>query len=176
MKNYIIITGKIIDYNNICPIIPKLVSEYIKVVSDDNIIFFNENNCRFDSHGPKNDEMKTIYYLREKLKWNIHIVRRINEDGISTPDIRRLEGYFEYWDIKNIYESKTSNSRKSKIKHRITKQCNNFIFDYRNIFSDLTNLEAISQVKQIYNDVRYRHVNMILLLGKNNFIRCYKRK
>lgn len=120
--------------------------------------------------------MKTIYYLREKLKWNIHIVRRINEDGISTPDIRRLEGYFEYWDIKNIYESKTSNSRKSKIKHRITKQCNNFIFAYRNIFSDLTNLEAISQVKQIYNDVRYRHVNMILLFGKNNFIRCYKRK
>lgn len=87
-----------------------------------------------------------------------------------------MNEFLEYWEIKNIYKSENLNSRKSKIKHKITKQCNNFIFDLRNNSCDLTNLEALNQVKQVYNDVRYRHVDKILLLGKNNFIRCYKRK
>ena len=43
------------------------------------------------------------------------------------------------------------------------------------LISEYIKIDETGIIK-IYNDVRYRHVDKILLLGKNNFIRCYKRK
>lgn len=125
MNKFVHVTKIMINNGNLNPIIPELVSEYIKIDETGKIKIYNEKNCHFDSHGPKKDELSTINYLRDKLKWDIQIIIRINENGVSTPDIRRVNEFLEYWKIKNIYKSESLNSKKSKIKHKITKQCNN---------------------------------------------------
>ena len=155
---------------------PKYVCKYIKEMENGAIIIYDESNSKFDKKKHNDDELRTIYTLRNLLCWNIEILFRVNKDGISTPDIRRICDTLEYWDIKNIYKSKTLNSRKSKLKHRITKQCNNFVFDINNDMCDLTNEEAIEQIAKIYFDYQCRHVDKIILIGKNNFIKCFKRK
>ena len=176
MEKYKDITLDVLEYANKDPIEPKYVCKYIKEKEDGTIIIYNEKNAKFDKRKPKDDELRTINTLREKLGWNIEILYRINKDGVSTPDIRRICDELEYWDIKNIYGAKTDNSRKSKLKHRISKQCSNFIFDITNCQCNLTNEESIEQVKNIYCDLECRHVNKILLIGKNSLIKVFKRK
>jgi len=113
--------------------------------------------------------------LKHKLGWDIDSVHRINKpDGVKTPDIRVNDK--EYWEIKNIYKAETEKSKQSKLIHRVTNQCNNFIFDISNKECNLVNKEAVEQVKKIYNDLRYSHVNKIVLIGKKGLIRVYKRK
>lgn len=151
------------------------IFEFIKKNEDGSEIIYNTSNAQFDKKALHPDELKTVDTLKNKLGWDIDSIHRINKpDGIKTPDIR-VNGS-EYWEIKNIYEAETEKSKKSKLIHRVTKQCNNFIFDISNEKCNLTNEEGIEQVKKIYNDSRYYHVNKIVLIGKEDFIKIYKRK
>lgn len=176
MGKYKDITKEMLKEGSLNPIKPIYVCKYIKDMKDGTIIIYDESNVKFDKRRPKTDELRTINTLVDRLGWNIEIIYRINKDGISTPDIRRIQGGIEYWDIKNIYMAKTDNSKKSKLKHRITKQCNNFIFDLNNKECDLSNDEALEQINRIYDDHECSHVDKILLLGKSNMIRVFKRK
>lgn len=176
MNNCIDITDDELKNKNNNSREPRYVCEYIKVKEDGTIIKYDESNAKFDKKKPKSDELRTINNLFLKLSWEIDILCRINENGVSTPDIRRICNKLEYWDIKNIYGSKSDNSKKSKLKHRISKQCNNFVLDITNDECDLTNDEAIKQIIDIYSDSRYKHVDKIVLFGKNDLIKVFKRK
>ena len=172
---YIDITEDMINEKCDKPLESRYVCEYIKVCSDGNIIKYDESNAKFDMRRVNSDELKTINTLREKLGWNILILHRINMDRVSTPDIKRLQDN-EYYDIKNIYGSESKNSRKEKLLHRVSKQCNNFVFDITNKECDLSNQEAIEQIIHIYNKEVFKHVKIIVLIGKKDYIKVYKRK
>ena len=143
------ITKEIYRERNINPDEPIFVSKYIKKMADGSLVIYDETNAKFDKRMPKNDELKTINTLRNKLGWNIEILFRINKDGVSTPDIRRIQKDLEYYDIKNIYAAKTENSRINKIRHAIDdgkKQTTNFIIDLNNTDCNITNKEAVKQL------------------------------
>ena len=178
MVKYKDITKEMLKEASLNPTKPIYVCKYIKEMKDGTIIIYDESNAKFDKRRPKNDELRTINTLVDRLGWNIEIIYRINKDGISTPDIRRIQGGIEYWDIKNIYMAKTDNSKNNKIRHAIDdgkKQAVNFVIDLNNIDCNITNKEAIKQLKIVFNNSRYNSwLNRIVLLGKNNFIKIFQ--
>lgn len=52
---------------------------------------------------------------------------------------------------------------------------NNYI-DITDDEYDLINDEAIKQIIEIYSDSRYKYVDKIVLFGKNDLIKVFKRK
>ena len=156
----------------------KCICEYITKDKYGNTIIYNETNAKFDKKGPNKDEVRAIDILRNKMGWDIDFIRRINEpDNISTPDLKRyINKSYEYWEIKTLKKSKSEKSKKYKIKHKLSKQCKDFVFDLNDIECDLTNYETIQQIKEVYRDNRFDFVNRIVLLGKSNLIKVYKRK
>lgn len=149
--------------------------KYKCIDKDGNITVFNIENAIFDKKGLQPSELKTVNILRKKLGWDIEIIHRINvPEGIKCPDIRINKK--EYWEIKNIYASKTINSHSKKLSHRITKQCNNFIFDISNDSCSLSNHEAMQQIYGIFNNKLYSNVNNIILIGKEDIIRKFEKK
>ena len=67
MKKYKDITLEMLKLASIKPMEPKYVCEYKKQMEDGTIIIYNEDNTKFDKRNPKNDELRTINTLKEKL-------------------------------------------------------------------------------------------------------------
>ena len=181
MKNYVDITLDELRNKKDYPREPKYVSEYIKEIEDGTIIRYDESNAKFDKRGANSDEVSTINRIINYFGWNIEIIRRINiPEGIRCPDIRnRSSDVLEYWDIKGIYKSITINSRNNKISHAINSargQAKNIIIDINNKDCELDNEEVIKQIKNVLNNKLNRWINKVIILGKNEFVRYYKRK
>ena len=155
--------------------------EYVKFDLNNNYIIYNKNNAIFDRKGPSFEELCTIYKIISIFKWKVGIVHRINHpDGIKTPDIINLSSKeIEYWDIKNIKEAISTNSKKNKIRHIIESgkgQTTNFIIDINNYNCNLTNEDVLKQINAIYDNPRYCWVNKILFFGKNDYVKLFKRE
>lgn len=55
MNKFVDVTKIMINNGNLNPIIPELVSKYIKIDETGKIKIYNEKNCHFDIYGPKKD-------------------------------------------------------------------------------------------------------------------------
>ncbi len=142
------ITEKMMKNISLVPNEYREVFEYYKKNPDETITIFNTDNTKFDPRGPNAYEKATIGRLKEIFGFDIDFVHRVNQNNISTPDIRNRIEKLEYWDIKNFEESKSENAKNSKILNAIRKKKNqtvNFVVDLNSPKCDLDNKSALHQ-------------------------------
>ena len=179
---YIDITEEMVNRENNNLLEPRYVCEYIKAYDDGSVIKYDESNAKFDKNGLNDDEISSVKRIQKYFKWNIELVREINiPEGIRCPDIRNISSKeIEYWDIKGIYMSKSSRSKNNKISHAINEangQAVNIILDLNRSGCNLSNKEALEQLNKAFNNRLYNSwLNMVMLIGKDNFIIVFKRK
>lgn len=173
------ITEKMInkDISNIKE--PREVFEYYKRNEDGTITVFNKDNSKFDSKGPDNDELSTIHKLKNEYGFDIDMLHRIDKKGERTPDIRNKLEDLEYWDIKGIHKAETENSRKNKISHAISEakgQTVNVVIDLNRKDCNLTNEEALKQIDYVFKNRHYNWLEKLIIFGKDNSTKYFKRK
>lgn len=173
------VTQEMIKNKNLNPIEPREVFKYHKKNLDGSITTYDISNSKFDSKKPDKEEISSIKRLRDIFGFNIEILHRVNEDKVSTPDIRNILEDLEYWDIKGIHKSETLNSKNNKISHAIReskKQTPNVVIDLNRSDCDLSNNEAIEQLFRVFNNEYYDWIEKIIIFGKDDLVKYYKRK
>ena len=157
-RNKIIIDDFYIDYNGIKhPIKGKEKLEY-----------------------PLSDSNEYIYakWIIDTFKGYIHMVPRINTElgnsesaKIKTPDY--IWGK-ERWDLKELRNVKSKRAVSNALKQH-KEQANNFFLDISNC--KLRTKEIINQVKNIFNDSKYRitWINKIIITKNNKIIGIYQK-
>ena len=159
----------------------KYISELYIFDSEGNMVKkYDSTNAKFRRKNNKLDEDESILRIKKYLRWNIQRLRAIEiPESIRTPDIKRIiNNKFEYWDIKNIGKSNTLKSKSRKISHAFDEamnQAENIIIDINRKDCDLNNFEADSQILKILKTQQFISIKKIVLLGKNNYIKFYKR-
>lgn len=160
---------------------PEYIEELYVYTDDGNIkIKYTNENATFRKKNAKEDENKTVKRLKEKLGWNMQRLREVEKpDNVRTPDLKRIiNDDFEYWDIKNIGKSETANSNKKKISRAFEEsigQTHNVVIDLNRKDCDLTNEEALNQIALAFKNPKFNSVKIVVLLGKNNLIKAFKR-
>ena len=155
-----------------------------KIFIDD--FYIDYNGIRHPINGkekleyPLLDSNEYIYakWIIDTFGGNIRMVPRINtEKGniekakVKTPDYTRND---ERWDLKELGNVKSKRAVTNAIMpHK--DQANNFFIDISNC--KLSTKEIIKQVKNIFNDSKYRisWVNKIIITKKGKIIETYKK-
>ena len=84
-----------------------------------------------------------------------------------------------YYDIKAPKKSNNIKSKKHKITHSLDQakgQTKNVIISLLRDECDLSNTEAVHQIINALNRPEYSWLNNVILVGKNDYIKIYKRK
>ncbi len=84
-----------------------------------------------------------------------------------------------YYDVKAPKKSNSIKSKNCKITHAFDQakgQTNNVIISLLRDECDLTNAEAVHQIAKALNRPKYSWLNIVILVGKNKFIKIYQRK
>lgn len=178
INSYVDITEEIIRKAKKNPDKPIDIFELKIKDKDGNEIIYTTENALFDTKGPNTEEIESIERLRKIFGWDIGMIRRINEpSGIRTPDIQNMYTK-EYWDIKGIHKSKTEKSKAKKISRAFDEaknQTTNIVIDLNRKDCDLTNEEALQQIITALNRQKYEWIEQVILLGKEEFIKYYKK-
>lgn len=180
MNKFVDVTNEMLIHTNSNLGELKEIFEYIKVNNDGTIIKYDKSNCKFDHVGLNKDEMSTIIKINIIFGWNLGIMRRINiPENVRCPDFQNLSSnVLEYWNIKGIYKSESIKSRVKKISRAFDEakgQAQNIVIDLNRKECDLSNMEALSQLIKCLNREKYNWINQVILLGKNNMVRYYRR-
>jgi len=153
-------------------------NEYEIIDKNGNIIVYNESNAKFDTKDITEVERTVAKTIQKKTGKSVSLIHRINEpEEIKVPDLKLDNKYF---DIKSIRKSKTEKSKMNKVYHAVDdgkKQANNFVINllgYKEC--DLTNEETIEQIKRLYSNKFYDWVDCIILIGKDDLFKVYKKK
>lgn len=154
---------------------------YIDVDKNGNKKVYDVNNAVFDKRGLNKEELESARRMQKYFGFDIAVIRKINiPEKVKCPDLQNLSSkMLEYWDIKGIYESKTQRSKKNKISHAINEakgQANNIVLDLNRKGCDLTNEEALSQLKKVFDNSIYEWVDNVILFGKDNFVKYYRKQ
>lgn len=114
---------------------------------------------------------------------NLILYIEFKKKGVRTPDAeyynKLLHTYKRYYDIKAPKKSNSIKSKKHKITHSLDQakgQTKNVIISLLRDECDLTNIEAVHQIINALKRPKYSWLNSVILVGKNNFIKVYKRK
>lgn len=111
------------------------------------------------------------------------MIHRVQKKGIRTPDAefynKLLHKNKRYYDVKALEESATIKSKQKKIAHQFDQakgQTKNIIISLLKDNCDLSNAEAVYQIKKCLSTKDYSWIDNVILYGKNDFIKIYKRK
>ena len=154
---------------------------------DINAIFkykeYNLFNSKFDKKDISLIEINTLKNIQRLIGGNFTLIHRVQKDSVKTPDCEyRNKLLFKnkrYFEIKSPKRCMTSNSKK----HKISRQFDEAKFQSKNIIISLlrnecniSNKVAIKQIRNCLSNKRYGWINIVIFLGKNNYIKVYKKK
>ena len=161
-----------------------------KAVPNNNEIFeifrylkFDEKNALFDTKDITDVERMTLKKIQNKIGGQFNILHRVQEKGVRTPDAeyynKLLHKNKRYYDVKAPKRSSSNKSKKCKIPHAFDQakgQTKNVIISLLRDECDLTNIEAVYQIINALKRPRYSWLDKIILVGKNDYLKIYKRK
>lgn len=154
-------------------VIPE-ISKYLK---------YNLKNASFDMKDITDIERITLKQIQNKIGGQFNLIHRVQEKGVRTPDAeyynKLLHVNKRYYDVKAPKKSNSIKSKNCKITHAFDQaknQTRNVIISLLRDECDLTNVEAVHQITKALNRPKYSWLNNVILVGKNNFIKIYKRK
>ena len=168
-----------------------ITSELIKMATpNDNAIpeisrylKYNLKNASFDMKDIADIERITLKQIQNKIGGQFNILHRVQEKGMRTPDAeyynKLLHTYKRYYDIKAPKKSNSIKSKNCKISRAFDQakgQTKNVIISLLRDECDLTNIEAVHQIINALKRPKYSWLNSVILVGKNNYIKIYKRK
>lgn len=161
---YLDITSRILNRNK----------KKYKIVEQNYFIADNGNKYVVDGKHiilqPTQKEKEVANLLGELYGGKIKIIPRINEpENIKTPDYMIKE---RKYDLKEIY-----GNSKNTLYNAITKkkaQADNFIFDISK--TEMSEIDAIEQIQDIYKSKHKSWINEIILIKNNEVLKMYKRK
>ena len=156
--------------DNVIPVI----SKYLK---------YNLKNASFDVKDIKDIERITLRQIQNIIGGQFNLIHRVQEKGVRTPDAeyynKLLHTNKRYYDVKAPKKSNNIKSKKHKITHSLNQaksHTKNVIISLLREECDLTNGEAVHQIKNALSKPDYSWLNSVILVGKNNFIKIYQRK
>ena len=154
-------------------VIPE-ISRYLK---------YNLKKASFDMKDITNIERKTLKQIQNKIGGQFNLIHRVQEKGVRTPDAeyynKLLHINKRYYDVKAPKKSNSNRSKQHKITHSLDQakgQTKNVIISLLRDECNLTNIEAVHQITNALKRFDYSWLNIVILVGKNNFIKVYKRK
>lgn len=168
-----------------------ITSELIKMATPNNnkipeifkYLKYNQKNATFDTKDITDIERITLMKIQNKIGGQFNIIHRVQEKGVRTPDAeyynKLLHKNKRYYDIKAPKKSNNIKSKKHKITHSLDQakgQTKNVIISLLRDECDLSNTEAIHQIINALNRPEYSWLNNVILVGKNDYIKIYKRK
>ena len=168
-----------------------ITSELIKMATpNDNAIpeisrylKYNLKNASFDMKDIADIERITLKQIQNKIGGQFNLIHRVQEKGMRTPDAeyynKLLHTYKRYYDIKAPKKSNSIKSKNCKISRAFDQakgQTKNVIISLLRDECDLTNIEAVHQIINALKRPKYSWLNSVILVGKNNYIKIYKRK
>lgn len=137
--------------------------------------FINNDGVKYNVDGkyvvlqPTRKEIEVAKLLGQTLGGKVNIIPRINyPPNIKTPDYTINN---ERFDLKEIKGNSKNTLYDALSKQR--RQANNFIFDITN--TEMTEEEAINQIKNIYHSKHKKWVNTLILIKNNKVVKIYKR-
>ena len=144
---------------------------------------YNLTNTTFDTKDIKEIDRITLKKIQNKIGGNFNLIHRVQKKGIRTPDAefynKLLHKNKRYYDVKAPEESATIKSKQKKIAHQFDQakgQTKNIIISLLKDNCDLSNAEAVYQIKKCLSTKDYSWIDNVILYGKNDFIKIYKRK
>ena len=161
---------------------PEFVCNFNTLDEKGNKITYTKNNTKFRKANLTKDERKVINRLREELGWNMNLLREIEKPtSINVPDIERIgKTSNDYYEIKSVYKSESSNSQRKKIQRcfdEARKQSNKIIVNIDTDNCDLTNEMAMEQIEKLLNREKYNSVyKEVIFMGKERYLKYFKRK
>ena len=144
---------------------------------------YNTSNAKFDKKDITILERDASRIIQSKIGGTIELIHRVQVDGVPTPDTK----YFNkelfnkeiYFDIKSPKKSKNLKSKSQKISRQFNEakhQTNNIIISLLREDCDLSNTEAIKQIEECLNNYRYIWIEIVILVGKDELIKIYKKR
>lgn len=144
---------------------------------------YNLNNANFDKKDITNIERLTLNEIQIKIGGQFNILHRVQRKGVRTPDAeyynKVLHTNKRYYDVKAPNKSNSVKSKNNKITHQFDQakgQTKNVIISLLRDECDLTNAEAVYQIKNALNRIEYSWLNIVILVGKNDYFKIYKKK
>jgi len=118
---------------------------------------------------PTEREIEVARLLGNVIGGKVSLIPRINEpEGIKTPDYI-ING--EKFDLKEIKGNSRTSLYNALGKQK--RQADNFIFDISN--TEISEEEAIRQIKSIYNSNHRKWVHTLVLIENTKIIKIFKR-
>ena len=166
-------------------------SELIKIATpNDNAIpeisrylKYNLKNASFDMKDITDIERITLKQIQNKIGGQFNIIHRVQEKGVRTPDAEyfneKIFSNEKYFDIKSPKKSESLKSKSQKISRQFNEakhQTNNIIVSLLREGCDLSNKDAIKQIEECLNSKRYSWIENVILVGKKDLIKIYKKK
>ena len=144
---------------------------------------FNLKNSKFDTKDITDVERETLKVIQNKIGGEFNIIHRVQVKGVRTPDAeyynKLLHKYKRYYDVKAPKKSNGIKAKNNKISHAFDQaigQTKNVIISLLRDDCDLSVDDANEQIIRCLKNKLYSWINIIILVGKNNYIRIYKRK
>lgn len=137
--------------------------------------YIDDNGNKYNVDGkhvildPSQREIEVANMLGKLYGGKIRIIPRVNEpENIKTPDYIIKN---EKFDLKEISGNGRNTLYDAIGKQR--RQANNFIFDISK--TELSEMEVINQIKNIYNSKHRTWVDKIILIENKKILNIYKR-
>lgn len=185
-KNWIEEKEKIIKFEYI-DISNKVLKNAISNHSEIEELFeykeYNLSNAKFDTKDITILERTASKKIQNKIGGTIKLIHRVQVEGVSTQDAKYFnKNIFDkekYFDIKSPKKSESLKSKSQKISRQFNEakhQTNNIIISLLREGCDLSNNEAIKQIEECLNSKRYDWIENVILVGKDDVIKIYKKK
>lgn len=150
------------------------ISRYLK---------YNLKNASFDMKDITDIERITLKQIQNKIGGQFNMIHRVQEKGVRTPDAeyynKLLHTNKRYYDVKAPKKSNSIKSKNCKITHAFDQakgQTKNIIISLLRDECDLSNIEAVRQITNALNRPKYSWLNIVILVGKDNLIKIYKKR
>ena len=144
---------------------------------------YNLNNSKFDVKDITDVERLTLKKIQNKIGGQFNILHRVQRKGVRTPDAeyynKLLHTNKRYYDVKAPNKSNSIKSKNNKITHQFDQvkgQTTNVIISLLRDECDLTNADAVYQIKNALNRIEYSWLDKVILVGKNDYFKIYKKK
>ena len=144
---------------------------------------YNISNAKFDTKDITILERHTLRKIQNKIGGTFELLHSVQIDGISTPDAKyfneKIFSNEKYFDIKSPKKSESLKSKSQKISRQFNEakhQTNNIIVSLLREGCDLSNKDAIKQIEECLNSKRYSWIENVILVGKKDLIKIYKKK
>lgn len=184
IKKDILIVRREMSYEDITnELIEKAMPNNNEIPEISKYLKYNLKNATFDTKDIDELERLALKKIQNRIGGHFNIIHRVQEKGIKTPDAeyhnKLLHTNKRYYDVKSPKKSDSIKSKKSKVAHAFDQakgQTKNVIISLLRDECDLTNIEAVRQIINALNRPKYSWIDRVILVGKNDYIKIYKRK